>query len=219
MREHGFTLLELLISVAMLSMIIVIILGAAQLGYRTIETGEKKIDSLERLRTSMSLISSQVQSQIPLTYDDEGEQKVYFKGSNDSLQFTTGYSLWGSNRGQVFVHYTVETDNNGKRFLKATEHLTALGREAGTRLFDNLDACSFSYFYKDPLEESGNWTEEWTDTLHVPHKVRLTFSYQQKDFSTIIPVRAYEPRQPAAQGIQTQPKTGTERPKPFLGPS
>src|SRR3989337_2471377 len=70
-RSAGFTLLELLISIVMLGIIMVILVGALRLGFRSVESGEKKIESFERMRVSLSIIDSQIQSQIPLTYQNE----------------------------------------------------------------------------------------------------------------------------------------------------
>jgi prepilin-type N-terminal cleavage/methylation domain-containing protein len=68
----GFTLLELMISISMLVIIIVIIGGAMSLAFRSISAGEKKIEALERLRTSLSVINAQIQSGTPLMYSDQG---------------------------------------------------------------------------------------------------------------------------------------------------
>ena len=68
----GFTLLELIISISMLVIIIVIISGAMRLASRSIADGERKIEALERLRTSFSIINAQIQSGMPLMYSDQG---------------------------------------------------------------------------------------------------------------------------------------------------
>lgn len=211
--QQGFTLLELLISITMLGIILVIIISATRLGYRSVEAGEAKISSLERLRTSLSLINSQIQSQTPLMYEDNGEQKVFFTGSRDSVRFASIYSLWGSRKGNVYVRYSVGTDSRGKLFLKATENLVANGNEAETLLFDDLDACFFSYFFQDPTEESGSWVEEWTDTLRLPEKMRISLTRLEREFTFIIPLRAHEPK----QSVVVSPLQQNQG-KGFMGP-
>src|SRR5512136_1554467 len=66
--RRGFTLLELMISITLIGIIAVIIAGAMRLGYRSVDAGERKIESLERMRVSLTLIDSQIQSEIPLTF-------------------------------------------------------------------------------------------------------------------------------------------------------
>jgi len=205
MRDYGFTLLELLVSIVMLGIIILIIAGAMRLGFRSVDTGEKKIESLERTRASLTIIDSQIQSEIPLTYDEEGVRKYYFKGSKDSLTFTTNYSLWGGQKGYVIVTYRVVTDENGKQALYASENILGMENKAETKLFDGFDAISFDYFYKDIFleeeeeEAGGRWIEQWTDEENIPQKVRLHLATAGRDFSIIIPMRT------RATLIQTSP--------------
>jgi hypothetical protein len=94
-----------------------------RLGIRAVNTGEKKIDHLERTRASFNIIDSQIQSQIPLTFEENGEKKYYFQGDKESLQFSTNYSLWGGQQGYVLVRYTVESDKTGKQFLAVSENI------------------------------------------------------------------------------------------------
>ncbi|HME46399.1 MAG TPA: prepilin-type N-terminal cleavage/methylation domain-containing protein [Syntrophorhabdales bacterium] len=70
---RGFTLLELIISISMLVIIIVIISAAMNIASRSIAAGEKKVEALERLRTSLSIMNAQIQSATPLTYSDQGD--------------------------------------------------------------------------------------------------------------------------------------------------
>ena len=74
LSHGGFTLLELMISISMLVIIIVIISGAMRLASRSITASERKVETLERLRTSLSIINAQIQSGTPLTYSDQGVQ-------------------------------------------------------------------------------------------------------------------------------------------------
>ena len=185
----GFTLLELLISLVMIGVIAVIITGAMRLGIRTVKTGETKIDHLERTRASFNIIDSQIQSQIPLTFEENGEKKYYFNGDKESLQFSTNYSLWGGQKGYVMVRYKVESDDTGKQFLAVSENIIGTNSNREARLFSAVDAIHFEYFFKDPTEEKGKWVDKWTDTANIPEKVNLHLIYGEKDLSMIIPMR------------------------------
>jgi general secretion pathway protein J len=187
--EAAFTLLELTISLMMIGIIVLIILGAMRLGFRSVDSGERRIEILERLRTSMTIVNSQIQSEIPLTWDDNGDKKFYFSGERESLQFATNYSIWGGQTGYVVVKYGVEADDNGKYSLTASENIVGTENSRETRLFEGLDSVYFEYFYKDPTEEQGNWVDKWPDTMNTPDKVRLTLARGEKDFSIIIPMR------------------------------
>ena len=71
-RVAGFTLLELIISITLVAIIVLIISVAANLGYRSFNSGEKKMNAVERLRSSLTIIDAQIQSGVPLTLEDGG---------------------------------------------------------------------------------------------------------------------------------------------------
>jgi prepilin-type N-terminal cleavage/methylation domain-containing protein len=187
--EGGFTLLELLISFAILGIIAVIVAAALKVGIQAVTKGEKKMNSVERFRTSLNIVEAQIQSQTGLTYDDNGERKRYFKGDRESLQLSTNYSIWGGSKGYAVVSYTVETDNNGKQSLKATENVIGMDNPRETTLFNPMEKIFFEYFYKGPTDEKGSWVDSWTDDTTIPEKVKLHLVSGARDFSMIIPVR------------------------------
>jgi prepilin-type N-terminal cleavage/methylation domain-containing protein len=187
--HSGFTLLELLISLVMIGVIALIVTGAIRVGVRSVNTAEKKIDHLERTRASFNIIDSQIQSQIPLTFEENGEKKYYFQGDKESLQFSTNYSLWGGQQGYVMVRYKAESDDTGKQFLAVSENIIGTNSNREARLFSATDAIHFEYFFKDPTEEKGKWVDKWTDAANIPEKVKLHLIYGEKDLSMIIPMR------------------------------
>jgi len=187
--EGGFTLLELMVSFVIIGIVIMIIAGALRLSLNIVDKGEAKINSLERTRTSLKIITSQIQSQFPLAFEEDGEKKFYFQGESGAMQLTTNYSIWGGRKGYVLVKYKVETDESGKEMLSASENTIGMDNIKETTLFKALDKIYFEYFFKDPLEEEGEWVDEWTDNLKLPEKIRLHLEAKGKDFSMIIPVR------------------------------
>lgn len=187
--EKGFTLLELLISIVMLGIIILIVTGAMRLGFRSVDAGEKKAESLERFKASLNIIDSQIQSLFPIMYNEEGTVNSNFTGSRESLQFSTNYSIWGVQKGHVTVSYNVSSEDTGKPVLYASESIMGTEGSKDVKLLDNFDEIYFEYFYKDPTEEEGKWVEEWTDTANIPEKIRLHLVSGQRDLSFIIPVR------------------------------
>ena len=160
-----------------------IVFGALRLGHRSIEKAERTIDFLERMRTSLNIIESQIQSFIPLTYDDNGEKKLYFKGQKTSLQFSTNYSIWSGQRGYANVIYNIEQDYNGKIALYATENTISRQDPRKILLLRGFDEISFQYFFKDPLNEDGEWRDEWTETASLPDIVAIFLSERARKIS------------------------------------
>ena len=187
--EGGFTLLELMVSFLIIGIVILIIAGAMRLSLNIVDKGEAKIDSLERTRTSLKIINSQIQSQFPFTFEEGGEKKFYFQGEDKAMRLAANYSIWGGQRGYVLVKYKVEADESGKEMLTASENIIGMDNIKETTLFKSLDKIYFEYFFKDPTEEEGAWVDKWEDSFKLPEKIRLHLEAEGKDFSMIIPVR------------------------------
>jgi general secretion pathway protein J len=206
-RDKGFTLIELLISIALLSLIVLIVGGAMRMGFRSTESGQKKIDSLERFRTSLNIIESQLQSayMIRRTGLDYDEDFAQFVGDRRSMQFRSLYSLLGGSRGPVEVAYVVKDEMNGKRAIYGAENLVVFAepmREIG--LIDNASDIYFEYYDKGPTDEKGKWVAEWNSKeyrVRLPEKVRLNIDDDGRLFSLIIPLRTV----PASTGAATMP--------------
>ena len=199
-KSDGFTLLELLISITILSLIFVIIFGAMRLANRSVDSGEKKIAFLERTRASMRIIDSQIQSLLPVSSSIEGEKKYRFTGE----QFPSNYSVLGRQRGYVMVTYKVATGQNSEKALYLTETqmvgeteespeipdvVTESGKDDTLKLFDGFTEISFKFFKKEFDEEEGEWIETWEDEESVPEKIQLHISRDRIEDTIIIPVR------------------------------
>ena len=187
--KSGFTLLELMISIAIVGIMVSILVAVLRLGFRSVEAGEKKIESLERVRASFNLIDAQIQSELPLTYEENGENKYYFKGRSDTLEFSTNHSIWEGEKGFVVVSYRVVEESQGKRTLWASENRVGQENKKEIKLLDLFDEMYFEYFYQDPTEEEGKWIDEWTEAAFLPKKIRIHLIKDRKDLSLILPMK------------------------------
>jgi general secretion pathway protein J len=192
-RSPGFTLLELIISVTLVAIIVLIVAGAVSLGYRSFSSGEKKLNVIERLRSSLTIIDAQVQSGVPLTLEDGGVKQYYFAGEQDTLKFSTNYSIWGGLRGYVIVHYRVEADERGKKILYAAEYKVGMENQREIKLLEDFDEITFEYFKEDATEEVGEWVGKWIDEEMMPSRIRLNLVKRNNALTYIMPVRVGGP--------------------------
>ncbi len=188
-KNVGFTLMELIISISLVAIIVLIVAGAANLGYRSFNSGEKKLNAVERLRASLIIIDAQIQSGVPLTLEDGGVKQYYFVGEQDLLKFSTNHSIWGGQRGYVIVNYRVETDDKGKRTLFASEFKVGMEIQKETKLLEGFNEITFDYYRQDATEEEGEWITQWVDEEMMPTKIRLNLVQDSNSLSYIIPVR------------------------------
>jgi prepilin-type N-terminal cleavage/methylation domain-containing protein len=99
-NQSGFTLLELILSLAIVGMIVALGLGGVRLGISARDVGEQKVDIYQRLR----IISEQLKQKLQSTYPVFVSQKngvtiskslnatkriLAFEGQSDSIRFVT----------------------------------------------------------------------------------------------------------------------------------
>jgi general secretion pathway protein J len=188
--EKGFTLIELLIAITLVATIILIVTGAVRLGYRSVASGEKKMDNLERFRASFAIVDAQIQSGVPLMFDDQGTKRPYFEGTREYLRLATNYSIWGGRKGYVVVEYRTIVDESGKVTLTAFESTVGTALKRQTALFKGLDQIYFEYFSQDSPEEEGQWMDQWSDDTKLPQKVRIWLISGRREISLVMPMRA-----------------------------
>jgi len=177
-RQAGFTLLELIVAMAVFSLVCLGIYGVLVLGARSASSGERVTEQSRRFRVATELISRQIASVAPITLprpDQEGfgedkdasQPQPYFFGDSDKIEFVTTAPQRPDASGLAIVRYWLE---DGKLRMSETPAYAAyrgpkeLGEDAGlsggveaTLLFD-VDSLEFSY-RRDPEDEE--WLDSW----------------------------------------------------------
>jgi type II secretory pathway component PulJ len=181
-----------MISLVLMAMVVLITAGAMRLGTRAAESGQSKIEAIERFRTSLNIIESQIQSAFMIRNTSLTADLDFFhlKGDRKSLQFRSLYSLWGGAKGPVSLTYEVREDNRGVRILYVTESpiiIPDATREV--KLIDGAKDIFFEYYHKGPTDEKGSWVDDWTDKNAIPEKIRLTINRDSKVLALIIPLK------------------------------
>jgi prepilin-type N-terminal cleavage/methylation domain-containing protein len=103
--QRGVTLIELLISITLLSLLSVGLLMTLRVGLNAMEKANTKLMANRRVASVERIMRSEIQELIPVvtTCVPEGEQPpetlMYFDGRPQSLRFVSGYSLQEASRG------------------------------------------------------------------------------------------------------------------------
>jgi general secretion pathway protein J len=188
----GFTLLELLIAMALLAVVVVIVVSAMRLGFRSLEKGDRMVLSLERVRTSFSIIEAQLQSAFSLAPPRDaqaGEPMVQFRGDAGAVEFLSYHSLWGGTKGPVAVSYRVVDDGNGKKSLVISETPVGMDALREAVLMESADDILFEFYYRGPTDEKGQWVERWEQEDQLPPKVRLSIRKDRRLITLVAPLR------------------------------
>ena len=193
--RRGFTLMEVMIAVAITALMGTMVAMAFQTGFHAKEVVEGEADHYRMLRTAMNRMAREIGSAYvsdrydATRYRDQNDRPTNFVGEQDRLLFTTfaHQRLYtdAKESDQAVVEYTVQSSTqkgaNGRMDLMRRENPNVEGRmdRGGTTdvLFEGVKKLEFSYWDSQRKE----WQDEW-DTRRVekksilPTRVRITLT-------------------------------------------
>lgn len=169
--EHGFTLLELLVSMTILALIFVTVLGAIQVGSKSWESGEQRAEENQRTRTLVDSLARELTMLYPLRVQDQDRDIIAFHGKSDSLVFATlpqSYGVEPFSHMIRIVKYAVEPDGG----LVATESYPLVGAAAASdsldgrvkRLDERVSQVQFRYLVPEGKSDEKlppTWRDFW----------------------------------------------------------
>jgi len=194
--ESGFTLLELLISLAMVAVIVTVCLMAVRLATASREAGNQKADIQQRLRVLHERLNSTLRSAHLIFVDadsnslipDESEEQsdnskiLAFEGKPESLRFVTfGEKLMGGENSPSMheVHFYLQKNEdtgllevllNERNFSpKNFFKRDSTGREAGQtlRIAQDVAYLKFRYYYEISEEENSSGLSDEKPAIKV----------------------------------------------------
>ena len=206
-HPRGFTLLELIISLTIMSAVIVGVYATLSLGTDASERGEARSIENQRVRAALSLISRQLKSAYPLLLQTEGDTSVYFFGESDELHFITS-----SNRAEIGglekVSYFIQ-EEDGRRSLWMRVSAPVLpadlaeDREGGllqeAEVLPDIDELVWEYFGARQTEKE--WQDHWNgkEMRKLPQAIRLSWRAQvgnlPNEWHIEVPIHAQAPHQ------------------------
>ncbi|MDA3896814.1 MAG: type II secretion system protein [Desulfobacteraceae bacterium] len=192
-KNSGFTLIVLMISLTIIGIILVIVFGSFRIGVRAWEHGGTDMIEHQRQRIILQRIKQQLASAIVNKIEiDNDEESFFFKGDEAVLEFTSDASLIpGNDFGRVYVKYIVESDQNDRATLKVYEKnlfllTTELKRfspesDEFRELLSDIKHISFKFLKINP-DQQLSWFQEWeiNDDEGLPDAVQISVQMDNK---------------------------------------
>ncbi|MEK6546357.1 MAG: prepilin-type N-terminal cleavage/methylation domain-containing protein [Nitrospinota bacterium] len=189
---RGFTLLEILVSMLILSMVSILVLQGLRIGYKVWEKGESKVAHNHRVRIALDTISKQLSSVYPFfVKDEEGNLSLMFKVEPKMVKFITSRPIGLSNRGGLFyVIYTLINDSYSEKMslvayqkpiymIKDFEDIDINNEEAIKLITDIVDIeWSHSSWGEGKLEMPEEIDEKEKEKS-LPKEVMLTLKHRE----------------------------------------
>jgi general secretion pathway protein J len=191
--RRGFTLLEIMIAVAITALMGAMVSMAFQTGFHAKEVVEEEADHYRMLRASMNRMAREISSAFvsdrydASRYRDQNDRPTNFIGESDSLTFATfaHQRLYtdAKESDQAIVEYSLQTSTergaNGRMDLMRRENPNVgdrMDRGGGTDvLFEGAKKVEFAYWDSERKEWEDEWDTRRTEKKSIlPTRVRIT---------------------------------------------
>jgi len=181
--QRGFTLIEVVLALTIMSVAMALIFQAFSTGYKSWEKGLDVVEKEQRVRTVLHLISAQIRSAyLPESVKKDSTAK-WFAGGEGFVTFITALP-YGVNKkeGLFYVRYFLEKDSGRKagalKMLQRPFYAGYFDEEARGRAMVLLPEVFDTVF---EFSNGGRWSDKWpgdgpVDTLRA---VRLSFKVRE----------------------------------------
>lgn len=179
--RNGFTLLELLLAISLLSLITASILGGIHLGRRSWETtrASEALDEVEMALRSVTGLLARGYAIVIATQSAETPQSQ-FQGTPDSCRFISlseGGGQWG---GLLLTEIGGDVAKEGPQLAVWTQVFRTppgfgVDRNVMTKTVILKDVASFelSYFGSPEVGKPSVWTPTWTNRAGMPKLISV----------------------------------------------
>lgn len=202
--RFGFTLIEMLVGMALLGMLTLVLFSALRFGTQSWERTEEKSLQVVDLAIMESLLRREMGKAFPLRVGLASENKVAFEGDERGVRFFTGlpahFSTGGLSLVEVRFHPdsgTADTKGGKLKFRHALQDgletdFTSSQRPQETSMLAGLSEVSFSYFGVSSDQGEPVWRTSWSDSGRLPMLVKMTLQLPSGGREIILPLRMGE---------------------------
>ncbi|MCF6320015.1 MAG: prepilin-type N-terminal cleavage/methylation domain-containing protein [Proteobacteria bacterium] len=180
-KQGGFTLLEIIVVMTMLSLIMVMIYGGIQTSRKISEKGLKRINATNEIRVVSELIRRQVSRILPMAYKEDDGEFVIFEGDDRHIMYVSPMPGYLGNGGP-HVQLIEIVNAKGGKILQFSHWLLndSLEEDAfedteqePVVILENIKYAEFSFVKLDEEGELGEWESEWEEPENTPLMVKL----------------------------------------------
>jgi general secretion pathway protein J len=171
--DAGFSLVELLVSVALLGLLSLLMLNGVFSGRRVWERLENRTAAVESVEAAQTTLRARLQRSFPLARYDASAPYVDFEGEADTLSFLAPPAL--AARPAALRRFTLGVSGTGDLVLVSASDLALDAREASAEevLLSGVQSVDIAYWGAAPPDGGVRWRSRWVSQPTPPELVRI----------------------------------------------
>ena len=176
----GFTLIEVLLAVSLLSLILLLLFSALFSANRSWAATERRIAQNDELRLVAEFIQRQLTAQAPLFWAGQDDTSLLFSGAQDELYFTAGLPAHRGGGGVQALTLKVSRAGGERQLALYFQPVSAARRPFDNHgaervvLLANTARIELAYYGREEIEGQSTWRDEWRHAELLPELIGLT---------------------------------------------
>jgi general secretion pathway protein J len=181
-REGGFTLIELVIALALMGVMVLFMYSGLAFGLRGWDAADTNGRRTADRRIAENFLRREVAELFPMRWKDPLVLRLAFEGKPDLLRFVSVRPAGISVTGLSLVGVAAEPDP-AKRTRNLVMRRASPGDEQkdfgplaqgeATILFEDIDSVAFEYFGAENDFSDPKWVDDWEWQGRIPQLIRI----------------------------------------------
>ena len=191
--QSGFTLLELLVAIMILTMIMTAAMGAVRVASRSFEAGVQRADETARIRGVANVLRRDFRQLLPVTWNEDRRELIAFKGNRHQVQFVAPAPDSSTGPGYLIYRLAATTaDEQNSLVLDFAPFDPGsdgfeMPAHSGREFLAGAVQVSFDYFGAMDDLDSPDWHENWLpDAAKLPTIVRMQLTSSGQEWPELL---------------------------------
>ena len=182
-RAAGFTLIEMIVALALLGAMMLAMYSGLSFGLRGWDASDVNGRRTADRRIAENFLRRELGEMFPMRWKDPMMLRFAFEGKTDQLRFVSVRPAGISVTGLSLVGISVEEDPTKQRAKNLVMRRASPGDEQkdfgplaageGTILFENVESVAFSYYGAENDFTEPAWVDNWEWPGRMPRLVRV----------------------------------------------
>ncbi|MDX8390450.1 MAG: prepilin-type N-terminal cleavage/methylation domain-containing protein [Mariprofundaceae bacterium] len=188
-KQGGFTLIEVMISLALVGMIMLLVFSGLRIGSRSWNATELNFERLSDMHSVLAFVKRSVGNAYPLHLNQLVGKGLAFSGDEQALHFVTelanmrgsgGYYAVSMDREKSHFRVRIAAYNSEMKSFKDVDFLEP------HFLSKDIERLTFSYFGKKKRGSKARWHHAWEKQAHFPQLVKVEVAQSGMDWPLLI---------------------------------
>lgn len=183
--EAGFTLVELLVGLALFSLLATLLFDNVRFGIKAWQLGNAHAEQFEHDLIAQDLLRRLIGNVYPMMVRDGATQQLDFEGGKDAVSFLGNAPVVAGAGGRFRYKVLVERrqDRTDLVMSAAPELASPEGQAMARRtvLLADIDRAEFSYFGDGETGQTLQWQDSWRQRVNMPRLMRIRVAFRSAD--------------------------------------